>query len=308
MLDNQDEIDKLEKLVDEGIFKIGIRIATEEEPKFEQYTSRLGMSAKDVVKFYKTHIKKKKKFQLVMMHFFINSKVKDNAYYRSELSRLVEVYCDLKYECKTLEFLDIGGGFPICTALDMEYDYEYMIDQIVWSIQHICDANDIDTPNIISEFWSYTVGESWAIIYKVIGTKQQNEKEKWYMINSSFITTLPDTRWIGQKFIMLPLNLWNKPYGNVNLGWITCDSDDYYDKDNKWNQIILPEYGKEEDLYIGFFHTGAYQESIGGYGGIQHCLIPAPKHVIIDEIGGKQTIHEFAPEQDAEQMLKILWY
>ncbi len=152
VLDNQDEIDKLEKLVDEGIFKIGIRIATEEEPKFEQYTSRLGMSAKDVVKFYKTHIKKKKKFQLVMMHFFINSKVKDNAYYRSELSRLVEVYCDLKYECKTLEFLDIGGGFPICTALDMEYDYEYMIDQIVWSIQHICDANDIDTPNIISEF------------------------------------------------------------------------------------------------------------------------------------------------------------
>jgi arginine decarboxylase len=225
----------------------------------------LGISAKELVGIYKSKIKKNKKVSLVMMHFFINSKIKDGAYYRSELSRLVEVYCDLKYECDTLQSLDIGGGFPIYTYLDMEYDYAYMIDQIVWTIQHICDANDIPTPDIVSEFGSYTVGESGAIIYKIIGQKQQNEKELWYMINSSFITTLPDTWGIGQKFIMLPLNHRQRPYLNVNLGGITCDSDDYYNKDNKGNQIILPKPTDNQPLYIGFFHTGAYQDSIGGY-------------------------------------------
>jgi arginine decarboxylase len=31
---------------------------------------------------------------------------------------------------------------------------------------------------------------------------------------------------------------------------------------------------------ILFFNTGAYQETIGGYGGLHHCLIPQPKHIL----------------------------
>ena len=45
-------------------------------------------------------------------------------------------------------------------------------------------------PNIYTEFGSYTVGESMAHIYSVIGQKMQNDREIWYMIDSSFITTL----------------------------------------------------------------------------------------------------------------------
>lgn len=77
------------------------------------------------------------------------------------------------------------------------------------------------------------------------------------------------------------------------------------------NQVYLPKEDepKGETLYIGFFHTGAYQESIGGYGGIQHCLVPAPKHVIIDrDEDGEITTRLFAKEQSAKSMLKILGY
>jgi len=64
-----------------------------------------------------------------------------------------------------------------------------------------------------------------------------------------------------------------------------------------------------EPLYIGLFHTGAYQESIGGFGGIQHCLIPAPKHIIIDlDEEGEYTTKLFAKEQSHKSMLKILGY
>ncbi len=65
-------------------------------------------------------------------------------------------------------------------------------------------------PNIFTEFGSYTVGESMAHIYSVIGEKTQNDRERWYMIDSSFITTLPDTWGIGEKFLMLPINKWEK--------------------------------------------------------------------------------------------------
>ena len=68
-----------------GKFKVGIRIASEEEPKFEFYTSRLGIGYKNIVNFYKNQIQNKKRVELKMLHFFINTGIKDNAYYWNEL-------------------------------------------------------------------------------------------------------------------------------------------------------------------------------------------------------------------------------
>ena len=60
---------------------------------------------------------------------------------------------------------------------------------------------------------------------------------------------------------------------------------------------------------LGFFHTGAYQESVGGYGGINHCLLPDPKWLIIDrDENGKLVERVFSEEQKADPMLRILGY
>jgi arginine decarboxylase len=129
------------------------------------------------------------------------------------------------------------------------------------------------------------------------------------MINSSFITTLPDSWAINKRFIMLPVNKWNRQYERVLLGGLTCDSDDYYNSEQHVNAIYLPIYEKEKPLYIGFFNTGAYQESIGGFGGLQHCLIPHPKHILIDKNEhGKITTKLFKEQQKSEELLSILGY
>ncbi|RZK32933.1 MAG: arginine decarboxylase, partial [Hymenobacter sp.] len=74
-------------------------------------------------------------------------------------------------------------------------------------------------------------------------------------------------------------------------------------------QPARQEAATGQPLYVGFFHTGAYQESLSGYGGIKHCLIPAPKHVILDRAAdGTLTDTVFAPKQTAESMLRILGY
>jgi arginine decarboxylase len=187
-----------------------------------------------------------------------------------------------------------------------------MAELIVQIIKNICEEKEVAEPNIFTEFGSYTVGESGAILYSVIEQKQQNDKECWYMIDSSFITTLPDTWGIKQRFVLLAINKWDELYRPVNLGGVTCDGDDYYNSESHINQIFLPKINitdDEEPLYVGFFHTGAYQESLGGYGGIQHCLVPAPKHVIIDrDEEGEIITRLFAKEQSAKSMLKILGY
>jgi arginine decarboxylase len=129
------------------------------------------------------------------------------------------------------------------------------------------------------------------------------------MIDSSFITTLPDTWAINQKFILLAVNHWDQEYERVFLGGLTCDSEDYYNAEAHTNAIFLPKLMDDEPQYIGLFHTGAYQDSLSGYGGIQHCLIPAPKHIIIDiDEDGEYFTKLFAKEQSHKSMLKILGY
>ena len=311
VIDNKNEINLLEEVLADHPepVKLGIRIASEEEPKFDFYTSRLGIRYNDIVSFYEDKIKGNKKFTFKMLHFFINTGIKDSAYYWNELAKCVNVYCDLKKICPELDSLNIGGGFPIKNSLVSNYEYDYMSEEILAQIKNICTIRGVDEPNIFTEFGTFTVGESGATLYSIIDQKQQNDRELWYMIDSSFITTLPDSWGINQRWIMLPINNWDKEYQRVFLGGLTCDSQDYYNNEAHANAIFLPKLQKDEPLYIGFFHTGAYQESIGGYGGIQHCLIPAPKHIIIglDENGDYYT-KLFAKEQSHKSMLKILGY
>jgi len=308
VLDSLMEVDKYEPHLKTKM-KVGIRIASEEEPKFDFYTSRLGIRYNDIVPFYMDKLRNNPKFELKMLHFFINTGIKDTAYYWNELNKSVSVYCELKKVCPDLTGLNIGGGFPIKNSLEFTYDYEYMAEEITAQIKNICEKNDVPEPDIFTEFGSFTVGESGAILFSVVDQKKQNDREAWDMIDSSFITTLPDTWAINQKFILLSINNWDSEYERVFLGGLTCDSEDYYNAEGHTNAVFLPKFSTEPPLYIGMFHTGAYQESLGGYGGIQHCLIPAPKHVLIDLDENDETYTKlFSKEQSYKSMLKILGY
>jgi arginine decarboxylase len=309
VVDNTAEINDLLAATGDNELKIGIRIASEEEPKFEFYTSRLGIRYREIVPFYKAFIQDNPRVQIKMLHFFINTGINDTSYYWNELTKCLKIYSELKKVCPTLDSLNIGGGFPIKKSLAFDFDYAYMVREILMQVKRVCNDNDIPEPNIFTEFGSFTVGESGGAIFNVLGQKQQNDREKWSMIDSSFMTNLPDTWAINQRFIMLAINRWNDDYERVLLGGLTCDSDDYYNSEQHSNAIYLPKFDKNKPLYIGFFNTGAYQETIGGFGGLKHCLIPEPKHILIkrDE-EGKIVTELFSTEQTAEEFLKILGY
>lgn len=307
ILDNLEEIEAYASIP--GKMKVGIRIASEEEPKFDFYTSRLGVRYNDVVPLYLEKIKDNPKYELKMLHFFINTGIKDTAYYWNELHKSVNVYCELKKVCPELTCLNIGGGFPIKNSLAFSFEYDYMAEEIIAQIKSMCERNNVEDPDIFTEFGSYTVGESGAVLFNIIDQKKQNDREAWNMIDSSFMTTLPDTWAIQQRFILLGINNWDLEYERVFLGGLTCDSEDYYNAEAHSNAVFLPKFSREKPLYIGLFHTGAYQESIGGYGGIQHCLTPAPKHVLIDvDENGEYFTKLFSKEQSYKSMLKILGY
>jgi arginine decarboxylase len=103
ILDNKFELDLLLKDFDLK-FNVGIRIAAEEEPKFDFYTSRLGIRYKDIIPYYLKNIANNPQVKLKMLHFFINTGVKDTSYYWNELNKAVNLYCELKKKCPELDY------------------------------------------------------------------------------------------------------------------------------------------------------------------------------------------------------------
>lgn len=311
ILDSRNELEKLEKVAGEHKIKIGIRLAVREEPQSPYHTSRLGIRKEDIQAFYDERILDNDRVELKMLHFFVDSGIKDNLYFWGEFQRALEIYINLKKQSKSLNSFNLGGGMPIRNNLGFEFDYEYMISEIVKNIKEACLAEDIPDPDIYTEFGKYTVGESGAIIFEVLEQKQQNDTESWYMINNSLMNTIPDAWSINEKFILLPINKWENEYKQANIGGISCDHSDYYNSEDLNQQVLLPAYedSDETPLYIGFFHTGAYQDAISGYGGIKHCLIPSPKHVIIDKDEKGNIIHSiYRAEQSVGDMFNILGY
>jgi len=313
VLDSKSELQRLKKRTRtlNSKLKIGIRMAINEEPQSAYYTSRLGIRQSDIIPFVKKEIGSDDNISLKMVHFFIDSGIKDNLYYWGEFQKALNLFVELKKLRPEIKSINLGGGFPIRNNLGFEFDYEYIINEIVTNIHNACTEAEIEEPDIFTEFGKYTVGESGAIIFSILEQKQQNDAEVWYMVDNSLMNTIPDAWSIFEKFILLPVNKWESPYVQVNIGGISCDHSDYYNSEDLNQQVFLPEIKEKENepLYVGFFHTGAYQDSISGYGGIKHCLIPAPKLIIIDrDEKGNYIDTVYRNEQTVDEMLNILGY
>src|SRR5699024_9298626 len=183
VLDNKEEFnfydDEIE--IDEPC-NLGIRIAAEEQPDSQFYTSRLGIRMEDVIDIYNSKIAKNPNFKVKLLHFFINSGISDTPYYWNELEKYVTLYCKFKKINPDLDTLDIGGGMPFKDSLVFDFDYEYMVNEIINRIKEICAHHEVMEPDIITEFGKYTVAEASGSLYKDWGKKKQKDREKWFMI------------------------------------------------------------------------------------------------------------------------------
>ncbi len=312
VLDSRAEVHRVKHLTRaaEQKIKVGIRMAIDEEPQSSYHTSRLGIRPSQVIQCYEEDIAKDDYLSLQMMHFFVDSGIKDNLYYWGEFKKALNLFVQLKELAKDMKAINIGGGFPVKDHLGFDYDYEYIIDEIVKNIQVACQDAKVMEPDIFTEFGKFTVGESGAVVFSVVEQKHQNDSELWYIVNNSLLNTIPDAWLMLEKFILLPINNWHAEYRRVNIGGISCDHSDYYNSEQMNQQIYLPAYNAGDGpLYIGFFHTGAYQDAVSGYGGIKHCLIPSPKTIIIDrDMGGDCVSQVHDNGHSVDEMLQILGY
>lgn len=75
----------------------------------------------------------------------------------------------------------------------------------------------------------------------------------------------------------------------------SCDSDDKYTNGSTY--VLLPKLSDCDDLYVAFFDTGAYQDSLSSH----HCLLSSPTKLIATNGEVKVARKRETPEEVGKQ-------
>ncbi|MEN9413389.1 MAG: hypothetical protein RLZZ342_476 [Candidatus Parcubacteria bacterium] len=259
------ELERLQKFNGE----VGIRVDLSVKVKshWDKRFNRFGFSEDDILAMGRIR-------NLSILHYHISSQIENIEGFMAPLKRALELYAKLKEKNPTLDTLDIGGGAGVPYNKSKRfYSSKNLIQRIVKAAKTQADALGIKHPNLVVEWGRYVVAPGQITVYKILAEKdaQNKGKNKWYVIDGSFMNDLIDTWALKQKWHVTPINHLRHPkYDHVWLAGSSCDSDDKYT--NGGSSIPLPRLQDSEDLCIAFFDTGAYQDSLASH----HCLLSSP--------------------------------
>ncbi|HUN21956.1 MAG TPA: hypothetical protein PK299_02350 [Anaerolineales bacterium] len=243
--------------------------------------------------------------RLTMLHAMVGGQVSDIDTFIQRISPSIHLFAQLRQTYPELHILNFGGGMPVAMTLDFKFDYALFAERLLSACRTICQQYQVPPPDIWGEMGRYTVASHGAHLFKVISVHENQSELPWYIINGSIMSSFPDSWALNELFIVLPLNHLDKPFQRVQLGGITCDSDDIYPKSESGVSLYLPAVN--DDLYVGFFCIGAYQEMLGGSGGAKHCVIPEANELIVDISAGEYTFN-VVRGQDAHHIMRNLGY
>jgi arginine decarboxylase len=136
--------------------------------------------------------------------------------------------------------------------------------------------------------------------------KLQDRIQERYLVNFSAFQSLPDFWGLAQHFPIMPLShLSSKPTNPASIWDITCDSDGEIGFNRDLPLYLHDIDLSQEEYFIGFFLTGAYQEVLG----MKHNLFTHPTEVIINfHEDGSYTLDSIIEAQNLMDVLDDLDY
>ena len=134
----------------------------------------------------------------------------------------------------------------------------------------------------------------------------ESKIQEKYLVNFSIFQSLPDFWGLGQEFPIMPItNLSKKPTQAAAIWDITCDSDGEIPYNAKSPLKLHDINVDEEEYFLAFFLTGAYQEVLG----MRHNLFSHPTEAVIKfKDSGEYYIDSVLESQNLKDILEDLDY
>lgn len=305
-----EDLQEITPIIESGLnFDIGLRQKSyglhQDVSEMDRVNSRFGMNVEDIHKAAEI-VHNTQHLNLKLYHAMVGSQIIDIENFVERLRPPIEIFAQLRQKYPELSIFDFGGGVPVAMTLDFNCDYLSFAMNLLSTIKTTCEEYQVQVPDVIGEFGRYTVTEHGAHLFKIISVKDNGSQYPWYIIDGSIMSSFPDSWALGEHFTVLPLNHLDQPFQRVQLGGITCDSDDIFPPHRSTSPLFLPV--ATENLYIGFFGIGAYQEMLGGAGGSKHCVIPEADELIVDRDRNGDYQFELIQGQGPRAVLGNLGY
>jgi arginine decarboxylase len=305
-----EDFSELPALIESGLsFEVGLRQkcygSHQDAEEMDGANSRFGLKSEDILRAADL-IAEAPNLTLKLYHAMVGSQILDRKKFITWLTPPIQIFAQLRNRHPSLSIFNYGGGVPVPMTLNFDFDYGAFARSLLETIMDICSQNDVPVPDVMGEMGRYTVAEHGAHLFKIQTVKDNGSQLPWYIINGSIMTSFPDSWALGEHFIVLPLNHLDKPFRQVQLGGITCDSDDVYPPKKSQAPLYLP--AETQDLFVGFFGIGAYQEMLGGVGGSKHCVIPEADELIIDRNEDGEYQFQVISGQDPGEVIGNLGY
>lgn len=134
----------------------------------------------------------------------------------------------------------------------------------------------------------------------------QDRIQEKYLVNFSTFQSLPDFWGLEQEFPIMPLtHLDSKPTNPASIWDITCDSDGEIEFNRDYPLYLHDIDLDQEEYFLGFFLTGAYQEVLG----MKHNLFTHPTECVVNfDENGNCTVDELIEAQNLMDVLDDLDY
>ena len=134
----------------------------------------------------------------------------------------------------------------------------------------------------------------------------QDRIQEKYLVNFSIFQSLPDFWGLGQHFPVMPIHrLSQRPSRPASIWDITCDSDGEIPFDPSAPLLLHDIDVEEEEYFLAFFLTGAYQEVLG----MRHNLFTHPTEAVVEfDDEGEYRIERIIEAQNLMDVLEDLDY
>lgn len=142
--------------------------------------SKFGLSAREMIRAMET-LKQENMLDCIrLVHFHVGSQITSIRAVKGATREMAQLYCNLrKMGCTNLDHVDVGGGLAVDydgSQTDfhssMNYSLQEYANDVVSTLQDICDENEQPHPTIVSESGRALVAHHAMLVFNLLGAHE----------------------------------------------------------------------------------------------------------------------------------------
>jgi arginine decarboxylase len=144
-------------------------------------SSKFGLSTNEILEVINILSENEMLDQLDMLHFHIGSQITDIRKIKDAMNEAARIYCKIR-KITDLAYFNVGGGLSVDydgSMTDSQASANYSLreysNDVVYTLQRICEDEDIPIPTIISESGRAISAYHSFLVFKIIGLKNSKD-------------------------------------------------------------------------------------------------------------------------------------